>query len=474
ETIRRELRQNELSQVTLLQQPAHALEGVTERSCDTVVLNSVVQYFPDADYLRRVLRRASELVSDGGHIFVGDVRSLAHLEAFHTLIELHQAPAHLTAAELAGRAQRRVANDGELVLAPAFFEALTRDLPRVSGVDIRIKTALAHNEMSCFRYDVVLHIGKPALELVPEAQRVRPVPGPDNLADIAALLASEPSLLLLADLKNARLAPARNIESRLRSDTQATAETLRADLSAAQREGVDPGLLATLSAAYDVELTWAASGDPGRFDALFRHKQRAPHGRWPFAASSGSAASQHANSPARVSDDDTLVNSLRSHLREFLPEFMVPTSFVVMDALPLTPNGKIDRKALPDPQRKVRRGSAEDMAPPSNDLERVISEVWQQLLNVERVGRRENLFDLGANSLLTVQANNRLSTLLKRKISLVSMFRFPTVAALATHLGEANEGATAQAASKRGQERDERKKDAATRRRELRQERGSR
>ncbi|MEY4581578.1 MAG: hypothetical protein RL701_6281, partial [Pseudomonadota bacterium] len=137
ETIRRELRQNELSQVTLLQQPAHALEGVTERSCDTAVLNSVVQYFPDADYLRRVLRRASELVSDGGHIFVGDVRSLAHLEAFHTLIELHQAPAHLTAAELAKRAQRRVANDGELVLAPAFFEAFTRDLPRVSGVDIR-------------------------------------------------------------------------------------------------------------------------------------------------------------------------------------------------------------------------------------------------------------------------------------------------------------------------------------------------
>jgi natural product biosynthesis luciferase-like monooxygenase protein len=462
ESIRRELTPSEALKVSLLQQAAHALEGVAERSYDTVLINSVTQYFPDADYLVRVIRRACELVNDGGRIFLGDVRSLEQLRAFHTLVELHHAPSHLNTAELDARIAGRVEQETELVLGEAFFHALTREIPRLCGVDVRLKRGLAHNEMNCFRYDVVLHVGELPTCAAPGCM---PVTGIDSLARVKELLASAPPVLVLSTVRNARLCAVLAAQRAIGDKADMSVEQLRQGVSTDAAVGVDPGQLFDVSADYLVEITWAASGDVGCFDAVLRHKQRGPSGRWRFAAPAhAGAALSYSNQPKKLSDD-ALIAQLRSHLREFLPEYMLPAVFVMLDAFPLTPNGKIDRKALPAPQRQQRR-AAEVYLPPSNDLERTISEVWQQMLNLERVGRRDNIFDLGANSLLTVQVQSRLSALLDRQVSLVSMFRFPTVESLAAHLG-LDDRANARL-EQRTQERAERKKDAAARRRELR------
>jgi hypothetical protein len=147
---------------------------------------------------------------------------------------------------------------------------------------------------------------------------------------------------------------------------------------------------------------------------------------------------------------------------------MVPSAFVTLDVLPLTPNGKIDRKALPRPSQAIVAPTNEAYVAPSNATEETIAGVWKSLLGIERVGMRDNIFDLGANSLLTVQANQRLSSLLDRKIALVSMFRYPTVEALAAHLSE---GQTEPPVTQ-VQDRETRKQAAAVRRRELRAGRG--
>ncbi|MDB4987786.1 MAG: dhbF [Myxococcaceae bacterium] len=162
-------------------------------------------------------------------------------------------------------------------------------------------------------------------------------------------------------------------------------------------------------------------------------------------------------------------DGLRAHLRKALPEYMVPALFVQLSALPLTPNGKIDRKALPAPESRAPLALAE-FSPPSNDLEQKIAEAWQAVLSLDRVDRSQNIFALGANSLLTVQAANRLSSSLGRKVSLVSMFRFPSIESLAAHLGGDAE-VVAESAVKRREEREDRKKDAAERRRQMRAER---
>ncbi len=113
-TIQQELSPAERERVVLQQQPAHALDGIADRSCDTVVINSVAQYFPDAAYLEKVLRRASEIVTDGGSIFVGDVRGLEQFEAFHLDVTLQQSPDTSSKADVASRFERRLAQDGIL------------------------------------------------------------------------------------------------------------------------------------------------------------------------------------------------------------------------------------------------------------------------------------------------------------------------------------------------------------------------
>ncbi|MBV8859296.1 MAG: amino acid adenylation domain-containing protein, partial [Acidobacteria bacterium] len=145
---------------------------------------------------------------------------------------------------------------------------------------------------------------------------------------------------------------------------------------------------------------------------------------------------------------------LRSHLRSLLPEHMIPSAFVVLDEMPLTPNGKVDRKALPAPGQP-RRADDESYLPPRNELERTIASVWREVLGVEQVGVDDNFFDLGGHSLLMIKANARLREQLKRELSMVDMFQYPTVGALARHLspGPAQAPALAQTYDRAGRQR---------------------
>jgi hypothetical protein len=124
---------------------------------------------------------------------------------------------------------------------------------------------------------------------------------------------------------------------------------------------------------------------------------------------------------------------LRDALRAKLPEYMVPAHFVVLDRLPLTPNGKIDRKALPAPDAVAPRAEAQYVAPES-DLEQAIVDAWRETLGVQKVGVRDNFFDLGGHSLLVVRLHRRLQPVVPRPLSITDLYRFPTIASLAEHL----------------------------------------
>ncbi|MBN1204898.1 MAG: LLM class flavin-dependent oxidoreductase [Myxococcaceae bacterium] len=124
--------------------------------------------------------------------------------------------------------------------------------------------------------------------------------------------------------------------------------------------------------------------------------------------------------------------SLRAHLQQRLPEYMVPSAYVELKALPLTPNGKVDRKALPAPS--AARSTRATFVAPQSSLEQQIAEVWQAALKVEQVGVDDNFFDLGGHSLLMVQVHARLREKLGRDIPLLKLLEHPTVGALARYL----------------------------------------
>jgi hypothetical protein len=145
---------------------------------------------------------------------------------------------------------------------------------------------------------------------------------------------------------------------------------------------------------------------------------------------------------------------LRSALQQTLPDYMVPWAFVEMEALPLTANGKVDRKALPAPQVTAGEG----YVAPRNNLERAIATAWREVLGLARVGVHDNFFELGGSSLLVVKLHGRLKQALgNRELSVMDLFRYSTVDALARYLaaGEARGESAAEQARARTRTRRE-------------------
>jgi acyl transferase domain-containing protein/acyl carrier protein len=120
-------------------------------------------------------------------------------------------------------------------------------------------------------------------------------------------------------------------------------------------------------------------------------------------------------------------------LREKLPDYMVPSAFVFLPSLPLSSHGKVDLRALPAPER-LRPELEASYAPPKSELERRIAAVWQEALGIEKVGVHDNFFDLGGHSLLLAKVHARLREALDRDLSLVDLFKNPTVSSLASAL----------------------------------------
>ncbi|MBZ4377523.1 condensation domain-containing protein, partial [Corallococcus sp. AS-1-6] len=134
------------------------------------------------------------------------------------------------------------------------------------------------------------------------------------------------------------------------------------------------------------------------------------------------------------------VSALRAHLKQHLPEYMVPAAFVPLEALPLTSNGKVDRKALPAPDTSVLRASQSYEAP-ATPLEERLAALWSEVLRVPTVGRTDNFFELGGHSLLATQLVARVRAALDVELPLRALFEAPTIAALAEKLQRASTGA---------------------------------
>ncbi|HEY0605953.1 MAG TPA: non-ribosomal peptide synthetase, partial [Herpetosiphonaceae bacterium] len=127
-----------------------------------------------------------------------------------------------------------------------------------------------------------------------------------------------------------------------------------------------------------------------------------------------------------------LGSALREFLAQRLPEYMVPSAFVVLDALPLTENGKVDRRALPAPETRIDLSAS--FVAPRTPLEEIVAQMWSEVLNVERIGVNDNFFDLGGHSLLATQLIAQVRDTFQVDLPLRSVFGAPTVASFSAEI----------------------------------------
>jgi amino acid adenylation domain-containing protein len=433
----------DLPQVTFKLRPGDNFQGVGEGEFDTVLIVSVAQYFPSVDYLMRVMEQAVKAVAHGGHIFLGDVRSLPLLEAFHASVQLHKSPPRLSSKELQQRVHAQLLKEKQLVIDPEFFIALKHHLPQISHVEIPLMRGRNRNELSKFRYDVILHVGgnEPAGRKIDwldwEAEGLTP-------AAVRQLLQSEgPEILAIKGVPNARIAADVKLVQMLRQpDGPETAAELMQEYAAASKEGIDPEELWALGdqEPYAVNISWSESRADGRYDVVFQ-RRGAEAGEAEVRAIAPPANEnitlrpwvKYATAPIEGAQIEKMGPVLRAYLEEKLPEYMVPSTFVWLDRLPLTPNGKVDRKALPQPERRSAEMESAYMAP-RTELEKTISSIWQEVLGVERVGVGDNFFDLGGHSLFMAEIFAKLQSVVNKSFTMVELYEYPTVASLANYL----------------------------------------
>ena len=374
--------------VTLLHKSAHDFEEIEPEAFDTVVINSVAQYFPSIDYLVRVLEGAVQAVATGGSVFVGDVRSLPLLEAYHTSVQLYKAPSSLSCRQLRQRVGQHIAQEQELVIDPAFFVALKQHLPRISHVQIQPKRGRHHNELTRFRYDVTLHTGDGFAAMVD-------VPWVDwqeerlSLPRLRRFLADTSAEVIgLRGVSNARIQDEIKSLEWLASHPDSTnVALLREELAQRTIEGLDPEELWELGrdSSYDVDLSCSPSGANGRYDVVFRRRSaaatRVSREGLPFigAAAGVKPWTGYVNNPLQEKFNRDLVQRLRSFLKDKLPNYMVPSDFSILESLPLTPSGKVDRRALPAPDT-FKSGLETGYVAPRTSTEKALADIWAKIL----------------------------------------------------------------------------------------------
>ncbi|MEO6193537.1 MAG: amino acid adenylation domain-containing protein, partial [Thermoanaerobaculia bacterium] len=434
--------------VRLLRKSAHELDGFAAGSLDTVVVNSVAQYFPSAGYLAEVVERAVELVRPGGAVFLGDLRSLPLLEAFHTSLELFQADPATPLSRLRQKVHARHMDEGELAIDPAFFTALRERLPKLGRIEIHLKHGRAHNELTGFRYQAVLRVGtgreEPARDGVLDWRRERL-----TLAALRRRLAEEaPQVVRLRNIPNARVAEDTAAVRLLQEAPEGieTAADLRRRAAEAALGAVEPQDLwdLGLDLPYEVELSWADQGADGSFEATIwtssglgegpqarasSAQGNALGGEGPLAAASLAA---YANNPLQGRFARRIVPELRAFLEARLPAYMMPSAFVLLDALPITPNGKIDRRRLPAPGGSPESGRS--LVAARNATEERLLAIWKELLGVDRIGVEDDFFALGGHSLLATQAISRVRQAFGVELPLRTFFEAPSVASVAAEI----------------------------------------
>jgi amino acid adenylation domain-containing protein/FkbM family methyltransferase len=354
---------------------ASDLVGVPVEEADTVVINSVAQYFPGIDYLTSLIETLARRLPTGARIYIGDVRDLRLLRMFHVWTLQRQCAATTSKSRFRKLLADRIKLEKELVIHPAYFRNLHNSVARIQQVLIEPKTGKFPNEFVRFRYDVFLNLDEAQPEGV--SAEVRPWEPGANVEDFRRALASGAGgALYLTEVPNRRLWKEQAFLTWLDSpgEEEPISRIIQSVEGQAEQggqggQGVDPLEWVALAEAsgWRATLHWEHQQEDGRFEIYLRPASQ-PGGELPARLQhdySRTPRRQWSNHPSLMLDWEEHVPVLRKALERELPGGLLPSRFLLVHQFPRLANGEVDRDELAGKKAKRTQPEAgpENAAP---------------------------------------------------------------------------------------------------------------
>ncbi|GAX43744.1 amino acid adenylation domain protein [Tolypothrix sp. NIES-4075] len=433
--------------VQLLHQEASNFNQIPESYFDTIIINSVAQYFPSIDYLQQVIAGALKVLAPGGSLFIGDNRNLPLLDYFHSSVAFFQAADETDRETFKTQVRRIAETENELVLDPTFFVNLPEVFPNLAAVEVHLKEENTHNELTKYRYDVILHKqggeqNEVAIEPVWEDWDQVNL----QLSDLRQRII-ETGAIAWRGIPNARLIKDEAILQWVQgNDRVTTIKELREFIDINLKQAINPSDLYALAKEINCQITISYSPDfPSHFDACFypaTEGKRRPV--MPIARRDAKlSVSTYCIDPLKGRFAKALISQLKEIVRE-LPEYMRPASFVLLESFPMTPSGKLDRRALPAPERDLAIAK-QSFVQPTTSTEKRLCTIWSDVLSIDSIGVTDDFFYLGGHSLIATKLVSRIREEFDLALPLRKVFEHPTIAGLAEEierLAVVNDGKT--------------------------------
>ncbi|WP_262892891.1 non-ribosomal peptide synthetase [Puia dinghuensis] len=402
---------------------------------DTIILNSVIQYFPGEHYLTEVLSNCVELLQQGGCIVIGDVRDHRLLRSFKRMLNLEKLARSVSKRQFFWQVEQEVLKEEELCVSPGYFYGLARLHPQITHVEIEWKQGKYDNELSRYRYNVVVYVRKQKQRRRVEWELWEALTQQGMLDQVSAGRGT----LAIRELPNPRLSRERLLEERIKQSTIEEVGELAEYIL--QADGEEERVRELLRVAGNAGYCWRflVSDDPLKMDLLL---ERLPAEGFVERAEGVKGRGEEetvSNVPMFTEYCPVLQKQFRKELSGSLPEYMVPTEFIAVSHLPVTPHGKVDRKFLME-QEQVKLKSRIFYEEPETEVERVLASIWEELLGVERVGIRDNFFELGGHSLLATRVVSAIRRRLGMEVSIRELFEYPEIGTLSWQLERGGRG----------------------------------
>lgn len=403
---------------------------------DLVLIHSVVQYFPDMDYLIKVISEAAKHMSRGC-IFIGDIQGKNTLPIHHTADQLYRTKDTTTIADFKRIIANRLRLEDELTMDPAFFYRLPELVPQITGVDVQLRRGKFLNEITKYHYDVWLHINGSQKHVDPVYTGIW-----QSIEHTERLLKQyQGKTVAIQGIPNQRTARDLAITACLEELRDAdTVAMLKARIDhITSQNNVDPNVLWDIASrhGYQAHVRWSTDGTDGIFEAVFIAESAQQLLPPPPTSLDGQISLREfiriPGETKEVSKKDRWIE-WKSNLRKSLPDYMLPNDWVLLDRFPLTNNNKIDRKALPKPEQEVVDSHDHETTLSAN--EKLVADIWSQVLKINNIKSEDDFFELGGHSLLAVELITRLEKTYGVLLPLTSIFKHSVLADFALLLND--------------------------------------